>query len=468
MFEEQKAIGRHKTHSLFRRISSAVDRFWRTKWYFISVFIVALAALASGQYAAGANVLGFITAFFLLFCPDILASVLPFGLIFLLAAPAYDDLRIFYSCSPAAAVIVLTLCIHFLLWHGYWHLGKCGRGLVLVSCATLLGGLNAFFERSVLQYYYILGCGVLSLLVYLIIASQIAEPKPYDLRKKTAAIFYAIGLFMLVVVAMCYIKTCLIGGKPFHIIDFNYRNYAATILLATCPMPIYFLKSNKWHGLVFFLFVIGLLFTGSRSALLFGVVEIILCAIYVAKFKFLPLKQLIISLVAVVALILAVFFWAEFEFIINRVPGGAFISTDDHRWQDIIASVKDFLASPIYGTGIGRTLHSEIPKEWIDGSIFVYQNAIAQIIGSMGLIGIVSYAVLFRDRVKMLFSHINPFSMIMALSYLGMLMISMTNPGIFNPFPNCALMVVLFAVVERVNENYDQDSYYSKVKIHKN
>lgn len=58
--------------------------------------------------------------------------------------------------------------------------------------------------------------------------------------------------------------------------------------------------------------------------------------------------------------------------------------------------------------------------------------------------------------------------MIMALSYLGMLMISMTNPGIFNPFPNCALMVVLFAVVERVNENYDQDSYYSKVKIHKN
>ena len=467
MFEEQKAKGRQKSHSLFRRASSAVDRFWRTKWYFVSVFIIALIALASSQYVAGANVLGFITAFYLLFCSDILAAVLPFTLIFLLAAPAYDNLRIFYSCTPAAALIVLTLCIHFLFWHGHWHLGKCGRGLVLVSCATLLGGLNAFFERSVLQYYYILGCGVVLLVLYLILASQLEEPRPYDLRKKAAAIFYAIGLFMLAVVAMCYIKHCIVNGEPFHIIDFNYRNYAATILLATCPMPVYFMNSNKWHGLVYILFVAGLLFTGSRSALLFGIAEIALCAVYVGKFKILSVKQLILALIIIIAFVFAVFMWAEFEFILNRVPGGTFISTDDHRWQDIFASIKDFLSSPIYGTGIGRSLHTEMPAEWVDGSILVYQNIIAQVIGSMGLIGIVSYAFLFRDRVKMLFAHVNQFSMIMALSYLGMLMISMTNPGIFCPFPNAALMVVLFAVIERVNENYEEDNYYSKVKINK-
>ena len=36
----------------------------------------------------------------------------------------------------------------------------------------------------------------------------------------------------------------------------------------------------------------------------------------------------------------------------------------------------------------------------------------------------------------------------MLLSYLAMLMVSMTNPGEFCPFPNAALMVMVFSMVE--------------------
>ena len=36
----------------------------------------------------------------------------------------------------------------------------------------------------------------------------------------------------------------------------------------------------------------------------------------------------------------------------------------------------------------------------------------------------------------------------MLLSYLGMLMVSMTNPGMFCPFPNAAMLVMGFAMVE--------------------
>ena len=36
-----------------------------------------------------------------------------------------------------------------------------------------------------------------------------------------------------------------------------------------------------------------------------------------------------------------------------------------------------------------------------------------------------------------------------ALSYFAMLLISMTNPGMFCPMPNALLMVAMFVVVER-------------------
>ena len=36
----------------------------------------------------------------------------------------------------------------------------------------------------------------------------------------------------------------------------------------------------------------------------------------------------------------------------------------------------------------------------------------------------------------------------LALSYLGMLLISLTNPGEFCPFPNAALMVMVFTLAE--------------------
>ena len=75
-----------------------------------------------------------------------------------------------------------------------------------------------------------------------------------------------------------------------------------------------------------------------------------------------------------------------------------------------------------------------------------YHNSIAQIIGSMGLVGIAAYGVLMRDRIALLRARKTPFVRALALSYLGMLLISLTNPGEFCPFPNAALMAMVFTL----------------------
>ena len=42
----------------------------------------------------------------------------------------------------------------------------------------------------------------------------------------------------------------------------------------------------------------------------------------------------------------------------------------------------------------------------------------------------------------------DPFVQALAVSYLGMVLISLCNPGEFCPFPNAAMMVMLFAQAE--------------------
>ena len=102
---------------------------------------------------------------------------------------------------------------------------------------------------------------------------------------------------------------------------------------------------------------------------------------------------------------------------------------------------------PIFGIGLGNNLHEQV-FIGVEGSMVFYHNMIAQIMGSMGLLGIVAYMKLISDRIHVLWSSRTPFTVCMRLSYLGMLLISMTNPGEFCPFPNAGMMVLLFTMAE--------------------
>ena len=62
----------------------------------------------------------------------------------------------------------------------------------------------------------------------------------------------------------------------------------------------------------------------------------------------------------------------------------------------------------------------------------------------MGLVGAVGYSWLFYDRVRLLWRKRSRTTMAFALSYFAMLLISMTNPGMFCPMPNALLMVAMF------------------------
>ena len=86
----------------FRRLSGLSQRFWLSRAYFPFLLWVALGFAALRQPVYGAMALLGICIWLLVFCRDLLASVMPFLLVFLLSTQRYESLGDFLPCAVLA------------------------------------------------------------------------------------------------------------------------------------------------------------------------------------------------------------------------------------------------------------------------------------------------------------------------------------------------------------------------------
>ena len=181
---------------------------------------------------------------------------------------------------------------------------------------------------------------------------------------------------------------------------------------------------------------------------LFGVALLGLGFVYLVRWGLIPRKAVLPLCVA--GAVLAVLVGPELLSLMmdSRMEGGhLFHQGDSVRVQLFLRGITDFLHNPVFGIGLISQRNSDL-FTGVEGSMVFYHNSIAQIMGSMGLVGIAAYGVLMRDRIALLRAGKTPFVRALALSYLGMLLISLTNSGEFCPFPNAALMVMVFTLAE--------------------
>ena len=359
----------------------------------------------------------------------------------------YSLLRFWWIGLLAAA----ALLVHIGAYARAPRNGGCLHGMVAVSVATLLGGLG-FISReeyfSPTALYYSLGLGVVMLLVYVLCRSEADRPRDYDVAERMLQILYAGGLFTGFVVALFYVRNLQEFLQNFATIYFKYRNFSATMLLIALPAAAYFAAHDRRHFLSVAFLYFMLLMTGSRSGLIFGTAMLLLCLAYVyycnperrAFYRRVGLISLIPAVALLIALVPRLF--------ASRMVDGALISPDDSRYTFFIQGLLDFVKNPLFGCGLG-SMHNAPIFLGVEGSIVWYHNLIAQILGSMGLVGVVGYGWLFYDRVRLLWRKRSRTTMAFALSYFAMLLISMTNPGMFCPMPNALLMVAMFVVIER-------------------
>ena len=119
----------------------------------------------------------------------------------------------------------------------------------------------------------------------------------------------------------------------------------------------------------------------------------------------------------------------------------------EDRYIMLLQAIENFKKRPLLGTGI---LDDSIAygEYNVKGTMTWYHMMIPQIIGSMGLVGVVAYAYQIWGRVKLIFTKKNAWSLCLGISYLGILLMSQVNPGEFCPIPFELLTVLLFIFQE--------------------
>ncbi len=441
---------RHRCYLLFCALSEAVERLWRGKFYFPLLLGITLSAVVFHKAVLGVSVMLAITASMFLFCPDILAGISSVCVMTLLATEHYTAMGTFLPCLPMAFIAAVSLVTHLLIWPLELRIGRSCRGLLLVSAAAAMGGMGAISQAQALKpmsLYYSLGLGVMLLGVYLLTRSQMAKEGGEEMLQRFAGIFYTMGLCAAGVILWAYIEhwdpTAAIHVAP----DLRWRNFVTTVLLTTLPAPFAFAVKHRVHLLSAVVWTVALMVTGSRMGLLIGAAELVLCCWYLVRWGVIPKRVMRVLLLVGVGAALALGPHILAVALGGRAGASEFRGSDMIRLKLLARSVEDFLRYPLFGIGLSNPANADLYPV-VEGSMVFYHNLPAQVIGSMGMLGVVAYGVLIHDRLSLLRSGRNPWSDMLGLCYLGMLMVSMVNPGEFCPFPNAVMMVMAFSAVE--------------------
>ncbi|MBR2340462.1 MAG: O-antigen ligase family protein [Clostridia bacterium] len=401
----------------------------------------------------------------LILCKDITVTTAPFLYLCVYACMKYDSFDVYIKLWWLAIPAVYALFYHFIKYRQPIVIGKSFWGILTVSVAVTLGGVgfipaSEYFNPIAL--YYTLGLGFGMLLCYVLIKSQIGNANGEMAKKRILTALYCMGLIASLCVFIQYIWSwdiLLETGKVLE--NLTSRNNFSTFIIFALPIPFYFAIKNPYHLISAAVMFGANILTGSRGGMLFGTVELFICFAYLIWFTDSKKMRIIYasSVAALVAIALALLdpflnFW-------NARYGGAGATFEENLKYDIRYEflfgrkgynegsrvINNFLSNPLFGQGLGSTANLDIynPKK---GALCWYHMMTPQIVGSLGIAGILGYGYQLINRVWLSVKRINPFALALTVSWLGVFMMSQVNPGELCPLPYELLVVMMYIFIE--------------------
>ena len=82
-----------------------------------------------------------------------------------------------------------------------------------------------------------------------------------------------------------------------------------------------------------------------------------------------------------------------------------------------------------------------------------YHCSVVQVPASMGVAGILAYLFLNIQRIKVFIKNISLFNITLFISFIGLEMMSLVNPGLFAPVPYLLMISLYFPIMEGVKQN---------------
>jgi len=432
-----------------------------------ALMTVTALSLCTGLNLAGALVMAAVTTWLLLFSDDTFAALCPVMFAVMGLTSYYNN---YYELLQYAWMLIpvgAALAVHIIAYRGEGFVGgRMLASLGAVSVSLVTGGIGAISAEeyfSGLSLYYIIGLGAGLVLVYVLMCSRLSRPRDYDIAERFAALLYSMAALAALIILLFYVRNWQSLMPNFKTPFISYRNFCTTMMLFGMPMSCLFARRNSSHLLGMAGIYMVMLIGGSRSAMFFGTAELMMCMayVYIAHPEKRREYRRIALVLAVPVLLVCVHLLDTFFLGETGRFSKHFIRPDEARPGFYRQGVLDFLARPVFGYGIGNMKNADI-YQGINGSIIFYHNSILQVMASLGLVGCAAYLWQFAVRVRLLWDKRRKDAFVMSISYIGIMLMSLTNPGLFCPMPTAVLLVIMFAVVEYENSPvrvYAEPSY---------
>ncbi len=409
----------------------------------------------------GTVILAYITAACLIISRSILGWLTPFMFTYMIAIRCYDSLDAFMDIIWLAPPLVVAVLFHFIVYRKKLNRkGSLFLPMVIVSVSVLLGGIGFISPKEYFggaSLYNMIGIGFGMVIVYCYFNAHIDLKKQPDFIEKFIRLMVVVGLFasfMVILIYVIKINGILDMGR---VPSIRWRNNLSTILMITMPFAFFMAHKNSYASFLGFLFFGAMLLSGSRSGMIFGAIELIMCIVmFVLYDKKRRLAYIVIcSCIFIGVLIFAPqitsFFTFTIERIFNALNGVLLAEKTETRIAHYARGIEDFLNHPIFGTGLGYMGNRDIFKNK-DGALCWYHCAPIQIAGSFGIVGILSFGFQFIKRNLLLWKNRTLFNLTIFLSYISLELMSLVNPGIFCPIPYLMLITMFMVIAEKKNE----------------
>jgi len=436
------------------------------RWVISPAGLAAQFAAAAAVTVCRAEIVGIVfflalSVSILVLCENLLAVLPPFLLTSLFLIKSSDNAAFssggdtlyakFIPLWWLALLPVGAVAAHLWLYRKPFQRGRAFWPILAVSAALTLGGLGSisfkeYFAGGALYHVVALGFGML--LLYVWFSSEVREDTDGALPEFAANLMAMLGLFACFMIFHHYLAHLpRLIAKP-AILDFQWRNNVSSFLMLTLPFPFYKAFRRPAWLLAGLLMYLGLLLSGSRGGLVFGTLELAMCLLFLIfadkkrRLVYLGITALLVVVALAALPLLFRFLWPTVRRLL--LSGGE----EEVRLGLYRRAVEDFLAHPVFGTGLGYMGNRDIhPSKFF--ALCWYHCAPLQIIGSLGVAGALAFAYQYVMRVVIFLRSRTKFHLTLFLSWVGIEMMSLVNPGVFAPLPYLLIVTLLLVFAEK-------------------
>jgi len=359
--------------------------------------------------------------------------------------------------------VAVGFIMHFIIFPPHFKRGRFFYPTLFVMGSILFGGL---FHLSVSEYfsfpavYYVIFLGPVMMLIYVFIECYYPSINEKSVHH-FASMMIGVGLMGIVMGTVLpavghreSIETIFQTGLERR---YQWRNNLSNNLLMSMPFAFYLAVKTKWFVpffLIGLLQYITLVFSYSRGGIIFSTLSLpILLGLTFVFMKKHRLKFVItLSFVTGALQLLFVFWDTNALVVIGDIHQRVTISTEEVRALMFVQALERFKAYPIFGTGFATSvIYSPQPM-----GMAWYHSTVSQVIGSLGLIGVITFLYQEMIRLYTLFEVPLKFNLFALVAFFGFSGYSLVNVGYFVPLPYVVMLLVMFMVVERYNRTFTE------------